>query len=205
MSREECLQALTETRLARLACVKENQPYIVPVYISLDHLPDGEPCLYGFTTVGKKVEWMRANPLVCVEVDNVTAYDQWMSVIVMGHYEELHETSGHDSHRLRFHEGSEIGHDQDLAAGEPVDHRLLAYNVLQTQAVWWLPGAAAHVHADSLERLPYTFYRVTIDAVTGHRATPESGAAAPTVLPAPAGDENWLHGLLRFVRHPFFR
>ena len=31
-------------------------------------------CLYGFTTPGQKVEWMRANPLVCVEVKQGAAH-----------------------------------------------------------------------------------------------------------------------------------
>ena len=66
----------------------ENQPYIVPVYLAYD---DESACLYGFTTLGQKVEWMRANPRVCVEVDEIAAYDQWVSVIAVGRYEEIPE------------------------------------------------------------------------------------------------------------------
>ena len=51
---------------------------VVPVYLAYD---EASGCLYGFTTPGQKVEWMRANPLVCVEVDEIAAYDQWVSVI----------------------------------------------------------------------------------------------------------------------------
>ena len=91
MSREDCIRVLAGTRLARLGCARDNQPYVVPVYLTYDVLPGGEPCLYGFTTAGQKVEWMRANPLVCVEVDEVTAHDQWVSVIAFGRYEELPE------------------------------------------------------------------------------------------------------------------
>ena len=76
MSREECLQVLADARLARLACAFENQPYVVPVYLAYHQPARGEPCLYGFTTQGQKVEWMRANPLVCVEVDEVHTSDQ---------------------------------------------------------------------------------------------------------------------------------
>ena len=65
LSREECLQVLAGARLARLACVKENQPNIVPVYIAYGQPEGGKPCLYGFTTPGQKVEWMRANPPRC--------------------------------------------------------------------------------------------------------------------------------------------
>ena len=44
--------------------------------------PDGEAFLYGFTTEGQKIEWMRANPLVCVELDEVENFDQWTSIVV---------------------------------------------------------------------------------------------------------------------------
>src|SRR4051812_44247769 len=72
MSRERCLQVLAAATLARLACAHENQPYVVPVYIAYDKASE---CLYGFTTPGQKVEWMRTNPRVCVEVDEIAAHD----------------------------------------------------------------------------------------------------------------------------------
>src|SRR5450755_4358697 len=98
MCREECLRVLAGARLARLGCARENQPYVVPVYLAYD---EASGCLYGFTTPGQKIEWMRGNPLVCVEVDEVAAYDQWVSVIVNGRYEELPEPTGNDTGRLR--------------------------------------------------------------------------------------------------------
>jgi nitroimidazol reductase NimA-like FMN-containing flavoprotein (pyridoxamine 5'-phosphate oxidase superfamily) len=87
MSKGECLGVLARVRLARLGCARENQPYIVPVYLAYE----ATGCLYGFTTPGQKVEWMRTNPLVCVEVDEVATPDQWVSVIAFGRYEELPE------------------------------------------------------------------------------------------------------------------
>ena len=59
-------------------------PYIVPIYFAYE--PDH---IYGFTTLGQKVEWMRANPLVCVEVDEVLSHFRWSSVVVVGRYENL--------------------------------------------------------------------------------------------------------------------
>ncbi len=44
---------------------------------------------------------MRANPRVCVEMDEIAAYDQWVSVIAVGRYEELPETPGSDGARLQ--------------------------------------------------------------------------------------------------------
>jgi nitroimidazol reductase NimA-like FMN-containing flavoprotein (pyridoxamine 5'-phosphate oxidase superfamily) len=56
----------------------------VPVYFVYE-----KDSLYSFSTVGQKIEWMRANPLVCVEVDEVVNPQQWVSVVVFGRYEEL--------------------------------------------------------------------------------------------------------------------
>src|SRR5262245_54151651 len=66
MTEAECLNTLARTRLGRLACAHQNQPYIVPIYFAYE-----QPYLYAFTTPGQKVEWMRYNPLVCLEVDEV--------------------------------------------------------------------------------------------------------------------------------------
>src|SRR5688500_6615380 len=91
MDQDECLRVLAETRLARLACAFNNRPYIVPVYLAYYERSAGEPCLYGYTTLGHKVEWLRANPHVCVEVDEVTSCTRWKSVVAFGQYDELPE------------------------------------------------------------------------------------------------------------------
>ena len=107
MSKEECLRVLAGATLARLACAHDNQPYVVLVYLAYHQPFSGEACLHGFTTLGQKVEWMRANPLVCVEVDEVAAYDQWVSVIAIGRYEELPEAPVSDSAHGRLPEQSD--------------------------------------------------------------------------------------------------
>ena len=92
MTNEECIQALARTGFFRLGCANGNQPYVVPVTLVCHHPAPGEPCLYGVTIPGQKVEWMRANPLVCVEMDEVRGDDRWLSVIAFGRYEELPES-----------------------------------------------------------------------------------------------------------------
>lgn len=176
MSRVECLRVLAGTRLARLACAHHNQPYVVPVYLAYD---EASRCLYGFTTPGQKVEWMRANPLVCVEVDEVADYDQWVSVIALGRYEELPETPGFDEERQR------------------------AWQVLQTQSLWWEPGLtawAARAHTDPATPCILVYYRIHIEHVTGHefvRAPPN--AISHAVTPRPACRLGWLRRSLSRV------
>jgi uncharacterized protein len=77
MRSRECRELVTRLGFGRLACVSNNRPYIVPIYFSYD-----ADCLYCFSTLGRKIEWMRENPLVCVEVDEIVAHDNWVSVLL---------------------------------------------------------------------------------------------------------------------------
>jgi len=146
MTGDECRIALEQGYFGRLACVRADQPYIVPIYFSYD----GKH-LYGITTLGQKIEWMRSNPLVCVEIDDRTNHYQWMSVVVFGRYEELPDTPEH-------------GH-----------ARAHALEVLQKRETWWQTACAA---GEKREQPAPIFYRIHIEQVTGHRATPDAIEAA---------------------------
>ena len=173
MSRDECLQVLAETKIARLACAFKNQPYVVPVYLAYFQSAGGESCLYGFTTLGQKVEWMRANPLVCVEVDKIDAVDQWVSVVVFGQYQELPVVLAQNVGRLPHRETTESPEELPIApalAGE----QLVAYQLLQSRAMWWEPATtarAASVHRHVADPVIPIFYKIGIDQVTGHQST----------------------------------
>ena len=199
MSSKECLRVLARAKVARLACAHKNQPYVVPVNLAYDEASD---CLYGFTTAGQKIEWMRANPQVCVEVDEVAAYDQWVSVIAFGRYEELPETIRDDGAHLR-----PIERPLNVCEAEPVrstrgrhrqcgDERERACAVLQTQPMWWEPASTAYeARADRDPAKPYTpiFYRIRIDRVTGHEAARATGDANSSAVSAPpAGRWGWI-------------
>jgi nitroimidazol reductase NimA-like FMN-containing flavoprotein (pyridoxamine 5'-phosphate oxidase superfamily) len=187
MSKEECLHVLAKTRLARLACALDNQPYVVPVYLAYHEPSIGESCFYGYSTVGQKVEWMRTNPQVCVEVDEVTKYNRWTSVIAFGRYEELPDLPEPDvGHRPAHH----ADHHYAIVPDEPSQaaERLLAYQLLQTQALWWEPAStarAALAHRDLADSFAPILYKVSIDRVTGREATPDTGAVDSSLSPMP--------------------
>jgi nitroimidazol reductase NimA-like FMN-containing flavoprotein (pyridoxamine 5'-phosphate oxidase superfamily) len=143
MTITECHSLLSRTRLGRVGCARNNQPYVVPIYFVFE-----KPFLYGFTTLGQKVEWMRLNPFVCIEVDDVEDTDQWMSVVAFGHYEELPDTPGRNVERLHAHK------------------------LLEKHRGWWEPGCASHTHRRSEKPVTPVFYRIRIDSITGRRATP---------------------------------
>jgi len=159
LTEEECFAALSRTRSARLACARESQPYIVPIHIVYDGSNSGSHTVYGWTTLGQKVEWMRSNPRCCLEWDEVESYDRWWSIVAVGRYEEL------------------------LDAPATRNERLKAYGLLSKYLMWWQPGAASYVaNIERQAAQPYSpiYYRILIDQITGRRAIPDSrGTASP--------------------------
>jgi len=126
-----------------------DQPYIVPIYFA-PHKRD----LYAFSTLGKKIEWMRENPQVCVEADEFTAHNQWVSVVAFGHYEELPDIPENSVERNRAH------------------------MLLQQRAMWWQPAYVASAHHGVGEPLVPIFFCIHIERASGHRAMPDSVEAA---------------------------
>jgi hypothetical protein len=207
MSRDECLLMLAGTRLARLGCAHDNQPYVVPVSLVYHRAEGGEPCLYGVTTPGQKVEWMRANPLVCVEADEVASHDRWTSVVAFGRYEELPETPADADKRVRAPERLLRGPERSAESGEvhtetddSEDERSRAFHLLKTHISWWEPGWAAWVarapQRDPAEPYRVLYYKIHIERVTGHEATRNS--IAPEEQHPHRGYWSWL-------RRPFSR
>ena len=151
LTRQAGLELLARTHLGRLGCSRAAQSYVVPIYFAYH-----DNFLYSFSTVGRKIEWMRANPLVCVEADELADSSQWISVIIFGEYEELSDTP-------------------DLGSV-----RALAHQLLQQKSAWWEPGYVKTILHGTERPLVPIYYRIRIVEITGHRADPEQ---APSVSP----------------------
>jgi nitroimidazol reductase NimA-like FMN-containing flavoprotein (pyridoxamine 5'-phosphate oxidase superfamily) len=141
---QDCREIIRSTQVARLACAHNDQPYVVPVSYSFDAARD---CLYCFSAVGQKILWMRDNPKVCVQFEEIHDKDHWATVLVFGRYEELRDS---ESDR---------------------DTRERALALFQTRDEWWLPGAA---HPKARDRHAVIVYRIQIERVSGRRASRQS-------------------------------
>ena len=84
LTRDECAAVLQRATIARLASVRDDEPYVVPIHVAFDGYH-----LYGLSALGRKIEAMRVHPRVCVEVDEIQDPGSWTSVLVFGDYEEL--------------------------------------------------------------------------------------------------------------------
>lgn len=142
LNTEECLKVLAGMRVGRLACARNNQPYIVPFHYAFD----GGEHLYAFSTFGQKIEWMRTNPLVCVEVDDISNQTDWTSLVIFGRFEELPDTPEFTNERTR------------------------AYELLSRYPMWWQPAYVAGTHRGSTANDKPIYFRIYINKLTGHRA-----------------------------------
>ena len=136
---DECDDVLRRIPLGRLACARFGQPYIVPIHFSFDA---ERRCVYAFSSIGQKIQWMRENPKVCLEVEDIADKDHWTTVVAIGRYEEIHQ------------------------APEEADARRRAEQLFQDRREWWLPAAGKVGPRDPAH---VVIYRITLDQLTGRR------------------------------------
>jgi nitroimidazol reductase NimA-like FMN-containing flavoprotein (pyridoxamine 5'-phosphate oxidase superfamily) len=144
MSQQECGELLKRVSIGRLACSLDHQPYIVPVAFSYE--PD---CVYVFSTLGQKIEWMRQNPKVCLQVDEIGSRSNWLSVVVNGTYLELREP-------------------------QYTVQREHARELLGQHTQWWLNPLAERRTLSGDQSIEPVFFRIDIKSASGLRATPEA-------------------------------
>ena len=141
LTREDSLAFLAAKHFARLACAWKGQPYVMPIRIAResDHL-------YCFSTVGQKIDWLRKNPLVCVEADEIESLQKWCSVVAFGRYSELPKTPDFDRERHRAHE------------------------LLWPDGEVWEPGYARTIVHGKAHALEAVYFRIDLGEVSGRRA-----------------------------------
>jgi nitroimidazol reductase NimA-like FMN-containing flavoprotein (pyridoxamine 5'-phosphate oxidase superfamily) len=144
ISQQECSELLKRVSIGRLACSLDNQPYVVPVAFSYE--PEW---IYIFSTLGKKIKWMRQNPKVCLQADEIGNRSSWLSVIVTGTYLELREP-------------------QYTAQREHALEQLAQYSE------WWRNPLAERRELTSDLSIEPVFFRIDVGSMTGLRGIPEA-------------------------------
>jgi uncharacterized protein len=144
MSQQECKELLKRVSIGRLGCSLDDQPYVVPVGFSYE--PD---YIYIFSTLGKKIKWMRKNPKVCLQADEIGNRSNWLSVIVTGTYLELREP-------------------QYTAQ---LEHAL---EQLEQYSEWWRNPLAQRREQTRDLSIETVFFRIDIESMSGLRTMPEA-------------------------------
>src|SRR5262245_26842107 len=84
LSNDEARSLFQSARVARLGCIVNGEPYVVPVNCHL-----AGDYLYSHSLPGLKISALRENPHACVQVDDIENDLRWRSAIAFGTYEEI--------------------------------------------------------------------------------------------------------------------
>lgn len=140
MRRAACYDLVHTQSVARLGCCKDGQPYIVPI-----HYAYSDSRLFSFSLPGRKVDYMRSNPKVCLEIEHFSDPRHWKCVVIDGVYHELSGT-------------------------EDREH---AWRLLQGRNDWWEPGALKPEPQEITSDRSHLYFEIIINDLTG-RETAES-------------------------------
>lgn len=142
LSNNECTAVFAANRIGFLACAKGGQPYVVPIHYAYE-----ARCVYGFSMPGRKIDWMRANPLVSMLVDERGEGRRWKCAIAEGRFEELSDQTGHSA--ARYH----------------------AWSLLSKHFDWWEPGGLKPEELPLSNHSPHIFFRVLVDRLSGREGS----------------------------------
>lgn len=86
LSEADARDMLQQGELARLGCIVNGEPYIVPI----NYFLEGDRA-YSHSLAGLKIDALRKNPRACLQLDEIEGDFQWRSVMAFGVYEEIDE------------------------------------------------------------------------------------------------------------------
>lgn len=84
LSDDEARELFKFARVARLGCIVNGEPYVVPINCHLE-----DDYLYSHSLPGLKIYGLRENPRACVQVDEIVSDLRWRSAIAFGQFEEV--------------------------------------------------------------------------------------------------------------------
>jgi len=84
LSNDESWHLFDRARVARLGCIVNGEPYVVPINCYLE-----DDRIYSHSLPGMKINGLRENPAACVQVDEIESDVSWKSAIAFGRYEEI--------------------------------------------------------------------------------------------------------------------
>lgn len=77
-------RVLQSCRVARLGCIVNGEPYVVPISYNFE-----DDYIYSHSLPGTKINALRENPRACVQVDEIESDLHWRSAMAFGKFEEI--------------------------------------------------------------------------------------------------------------------
>ncbi len=86
IAKEDYLKILNNNCIARLAYIANNTPYIVPITY---YYNEKENIIISYSNEGHKINAMRLNNSVSIQIDEIESLDNWKTLLLIGEFEEL--------------------------------------------------------------------------------------------------------------------
>ena len=84
LSEHEVMDLFKENHLGHLGCQKDGEVYVIPITYAFE-----DNYIYSHSKDGKKIEMMKRNPNICLQVEKVYDLFHWKSAIAWGNFEQL--------------------------------------------------------------------------------------------------------------------
>lgn len=97
LSQQQARQLLQSEHFARIGCIVNGEPYVVPINYTFE-----DDFIYCHSLPGMKIEALRKNPRACVQVDEIKSDLYWKSVLAFGNYEEIIDPTERESIRKKL-------------------------------------------------------------------------------------------------------
>lgn len=85
LSHKECIALLNENYIGHLGFIADGKPYTIPITFYYDQ----KDSILAYTGEGHKINAMRENPNVSIQVGDIENVQNWQSVLVHGVFEEV--------------------------------------------------------------------------------------------------------------------
>jgi nitroimidazol reductase NimA-like FMN-containing flavoprotein (pyridoxamine 5'-phosphate oxidase superfamily) len=102
LPKEEVFKLFERGHFGHLACHHRNDLYLVPVTYAFH-----EGFIYSHSALGKKINIMRSNPQICIQVEEVESFFRWKSALAWGEFEELKDEEAARAMRILIKSFSE--------------------------------------------------------------------------------------------------
>ena len=86
INRDECLKIISQNYIGHLAYIYKNAPFIVPITYYYDKK---NITVIGYTGEGHKINALRINNAVALEIVDIKSIDTWKTILIQGTFEEL--------------------------------------------------------------------------------------------------------------------
>lgn len=81
-----CKELLNNNYIGHLAFISQNQPYIIPITYYYNQVNNS---IISYSAEGHKIDAMRKNDAVSLEVEEIKSVNNWRSVSIHGKFEEV--------------------------------------------------------------------------------------------------------------------